>query len=96
MRLRRGPWLAVMFSRVLSRGFFRQGFPGWYRGKFSEVVPSNPGKFTLGVAVASCAVYGTTAGFMLDGLIPQLTLGDETAGFGLDYETATFTLERQF
>ena len=85
-----------MFSRVLSRGFFREGFPGWYRGKFSEVVPSRPGTFALGVAVASCAVDGSTAGFTLGSLIPQLALGDETAGFGLDYETATFTLERQF
>ena len=85
-----------MFSRVLSRGFFREGFPGWYRGKFSEVVPSRPGTFALGVTVASCAVDGSTAGFTLGSLIPQLALGDETAGFGLDYETATFTLERQY
>lgn len=85
-----------MFSRVFSKGFFRQGFPGWYRGRWSDVVPGNPGKFTLALAIGNFALGGSTAGLALDHLIPQLSLSDETAGFGMDYETASFTLERQF
>ena len=85
-----------MFNRVFSKGFFRQGFPGWYRGKFSEVVPSNPGKFTMAVAVANCSIAHATAGMNLGILVPNFTLDEATAGFELEAITATFTLERQF
>ena len=63
-----------MFSRVLSKGFFRQGFPGWYRGKFSEVVPSNPGTFTLAILTAEFMLDDETAGFELETMTPTFTL----------------------
>lgn len=85
-----------MFNRVFSKGFFRQGFPGWYRGKWSDIVPGNPGKFSLALAVSNFSLGGSTAGLALDALLPQLALDSETAGFGLQYETAQFALERQF
>lgn len=85
-----------MFSRVFSKGFFRQGFPGWYRGRFSEVVPGNPGKFALNLAVANFGLGGSIASLGLQAVQPHFGLDDETPSFGLDDETATFTLERQF
>lgn len=63
-----------MFSRVLSKGFYRQGFPGWYRGLFSETIPSKPGTFSLSVQVAGIALTGTTAGLSLEKLTPLFTL----------------------
>lgn len=85
-----------MFSRVFTKGFFRQGFPGWYRGRWSDVVPGNPGKFTLALAIGNFSLGGSTAGLALEALLPQLTLDSETASFGFDYETPQFALERQF
>ena len=85
-----------MFSRIFSKGFFRQGFPGWYRGRFSEVIPSNPGKFTLAVSVAGATLSGSVAQMALDSLTPQFVLDELTAGFDLESLTPTFALERQF
>jgi len=63
-----------MFSRTFSKGFFRQGFPGWYRGLFSEVIPSSPGKFSLGISVASFALDDLTALASFESLTPVFTL----------------------
>lgn len=63
-----------MFSRAFSKGFYRQGFPGWYRGLFTDRIPSKPGTFSLSVQVAGLALTGTTAGLSLEKLTPLFTL----------------------
>lgn len=54
-----------MARNNFTRSYFRQGFYGWFRGQFSEVVISHPGTVQGAFKVASVkggAKYGIVTG----------------------------------
>jgi hypothetical protein len=79
-----------------SRPYYRAGFTGWFRGLFSEVIPSHPGTVTgdfKTASVSSRATYAVVVGsFSTASVSTKSKVGSVTG----DFETASISTQAKF